>query len=174
MSETETKRHGKRVYRKRWPRKNLGELLNFLEGLHPQGLSLNELSGELGLTVGALSNLFMRDDLKLSRAEYIVSAYGYRLRLFFPVKTYPEGITPPVYTRKFDKAGNITGLAKYIYDSNWTINSVSKEIGIWPSILTNAFNKGDILLSNLYRITDALGIYFIWEYDKIQSGQEDV
>ena len=162
----------KHAYRKRWPAKNLGELLNFLEDLHPDGLSLKELSEELGITVQAISNIFIRDDLKLSKAEDIVRSYGYELRLFFPVKTYPVGIEPPQNERSFENAGNIAGLAKYIYDSNWTINSVSRSMDIYPTVLTNAFTKGDILLSSLYKITDSLGICFFWKFIKTNADGE--
>lgn len=160
-------------YKKRWPGKNLGELLNFLEDRHPDGISLKSLSAELGMTIGAISNIFIRDDLKLSKAEEIVRAYGYELHLFFPVRTYPVGFTPPQSDRSFENAGNIAGLAKYIYDSNWTINSVSKNMDIYPTVLTNAFTKGDILLSSLYKITDALGICFFWRFEKLEDKTKD-
>ena len=162
----------KLAYRKHWPRKTLGELLNFLEDLHPEGLTLKGLSDELGMNVGAISNIFNRDDLKLSKAEEIVRTYGYELRLFFPVKTYPVGIERPQYSRTFENAGNLTGLARFIYDSNWTIHSVSKSIGVYTTTLTNAFESGDIQLSRLYQITDLLGICFFWKYEKITGDTE--
>ena len=154
------------VYVKSWPRKNLGELLNFLEQMHPEGISLKALSGRLGMTPGAISNLFMRDDMKLSKAETIVRAYGYELKLYFPAKVYAEGIEPPKHGLTFDNAGNLKGLAQYIYDSNWTINFVAHSMGMYATMLSNSIKRGDIFLSKLYNVTDALGICFEWRYEK--------
>ncbi|MBR1434029.1 MAG: hypothetical protein IJ584_02830 [Bacteroidales bacterium] len=158
-----------KTYKKNWPMKNLGELLNFLDRMHPDGLSLNALSRKMGITPGAVSNLFMRDDMKLSKAESIVRSYGYELKLFFPVRTYAEGITPPNYAKDFDSAGNLKGLAKYIYDSNWSINYVATLMHMYPKMLSSAIKKGDILLSKLNMVTDALGICYFWRYVKIEN-----
>ena len=154
---------------KSWPRKNLGELLNFLDRIHPEGLSLGVISSEIGMTVAGVSNLFMMDDMKLSKAEGIAKAYGYELHLFFPVRNYSAFAIQPSYTRTFETAGNLEGLARYIYDSNWTINSVAHGMRKSPTMLSNAIRTGDILLSNLYKVTDSLGIYFFWKFEKIKN-----
>lgn len=169
MTTTKTKRH---AYAKRWPGKNLGELLNFLDRMHPEGLTLEALGRQMGMTPGAVSNLFMRDDMKLSKAEAIVRSYGYELKLFFPVRTFAEGIEPPKHGKTFDGAGNLKGLAQYIYDSNWTINYVATEMGMYNKMLTSAIKRGDIFLSKLYAVTNALGIYFIWKYENNDDNVE--
>lgn len=166
-----TTRKKQLVYTKSWPRKNLGELLNFLEQMHPEGISLKALSAKLGMTPGAISNIFMRDDMKLSKAESIVRAYGYELKLFFPTRTFPEGITPPQHGKTFDTAGNLQGLARYIYDGNRTINYVAHSMGMYATMLSNSIKKGDIFLSKLYNVTDSMGICFYWKYIK-QEQQE--
>lgn len=155
------------IYNKSWPKKNLGELVNFLERIHPEGLSLKILSDEIGITPQGLSSLFSRDNAKLSRVEQIVGRYGYELKLFFPVRTFPvEGIEIPPPKRTFPNAGNLAGLVRYINDSNYSIKYVANLIPRYPSLLTRAFETGDILISNLYQILDALGICVLWKFIK--------
>ena len=156
-------------YIKKWPRKTLSEVLNFLEMVHPEGLNIRILAQELGMTPGSVSNLFRRDNMKLSKVEKIAEAYGYQVRLLFPTKTYPEGITPPKHGKTFKNAGKLTGLAMYIYDSNRNIHFVSREMKMYSTMLNNAFSSGDILLTNLYKVTDHLGIVFLWRFEKIKQ-----
>ena len=154
------------IYKKCWPRKNLGEVVLFLESIHPEGLSINVIGKEIGMTPGAVSNMFMKDNMRLSKAEEIARKYGYTLTLLFPTKTYPEGIEAPKHGRTFERAGNLAGLAMYIYDSRKTVNSVANEMGIWPTMLVNAMKTGDIFLDKLYKVTDHLRIGVQWIYEK--------
>ena len=158
-------------YIKKWPRKTLSEIIDFLEMVHPEGLNIRILAGELGMTPGSVSNLFRRDNMKLSKAEKIAEAYGYEITLLFPTKKYPEGINPPNHGKTFEKAGKLRGLAMYIYDSNRNVHFVSNEMKMYSTMLNNAFNTGDILLTNLYKVTDHLGIIFFWRFEKKQQNQ---
>lgn len=162
------------IYNKNWPRKNLGELVRFLEKMHPEGLALKTLSEEIGITQQALSSLFSKDDAKLSRIEQIVRCYGHELKLFFPLRTFPvEGIEIPPPKKTFPNAGNLSGLIRYINDSNYSIKYVAGLIPRYPSLLTRAFETGDILMSNLYQVLDALDICVIWKFVKTNIQQEN-
>ena len=162
------------AYTKTWPRKNLGELLNFLERMHPEGLSLKALSEKIGITPGAVSNLFIHDDMKLSRAEEIARRYGYELHLYFPVRTFNGIVRPPEHGMTFEGAGNLRGLMMYIYDSNWSVNYVARNMGIWPAMLFRAMKTGDILISNLYKVADSMDIVFHWEWEPIRNDLKDM
>lgn len=151
-------------YQKNWPRKNLGELVNFLDKQYPDGFSLAELSEKTHMTNQNISQMFRRDDMKLSRAEKIASDYGYRLRLFFPEKEI-MGLDYSHKKRDFPNAGNLSGLVKYIADSNISINFMSQRIGRANIVLTNAFAKGDIFISTLYEIIKNLNIEVIWSFE---------
>ena len=153
-----------RVKRKKWPRKVLGELANFLERFYPNGLSLTGIANDLGMTPQAISNMFRRDDMKLSKAEEIASVYGYRLQLFYPVRVYKDDYVPPAPVRLYPDAGNLTGLVKYIQDSGYSITFVAEHNGMSTSTLTTAFKNGDIQLSTLYRILDCLGLWVSWNF----------
>lgn len=156
----------KKCYKKAWPRKNLGEVVNFLERIHPEGLNLNTLARELNTTEQAVSYIFNKDDMKLSKAQFIAETYGYHISLFFPEKTYPGGLSAPPPKRIFRNAGELTGLAKYISDSNYSISFVSMRAGKTSQMLMNALTTGDIYISNLYVILEALGITVIWKFIK--------
>lgn len=160
------------IYKKSWPRKNLGELVNFLEKMHPEGLALKALSDKIGITQQGLSSLFSRDDTKLSRAEKIAKCYGYTLKLYFPIRTFPiEGITVPPPKKIYRNAGNLSGLVRYINDSNYNIGYVANLIKAYPSLLNHAFESGDIQISKLYQILDALNICAIWKFEKDNESQ---
>lgn len=159
-------------YKKSWPRKNLGALVNFLEEQHPEGINLYVVADKLGITEQAVSYIFVKDDMKLSRAQEIAAAYGYSIMLYFPEKTYPEGIIPPPMKYKFENAGQLSGLVKYISDCNYSIGFVSKMIGMNPQMILTAFKKGEIFISNLYSIVNALGINVIWKFYKINDTEK--
>lgn len=160
-----------RVKKKRWPRKTLGELLNFMEQFYPEGISLAKLSGDLKVSPQAVSNMFRRDDMRLSKACEIVSSYGYELHLYFPIKRLESGYTPVPPSRQFPNAGNLSGLVKYIQDSEYPISFVAEQANIAASTVARAFDYGDIQLSTLYRIVDALSIYVNWQF--IKKGKDD-
>ncbi len=154
------------AYNKNWPRKNLGELANFLDRQYPQGIVLKDMAARTATTVQNLSQMFVRDDMKLSRAEGIVRAYGCRLMLYFPEKARLGLDYSPKVLRPFPNAGNLAGLARYIADSNISINHMSQRIGRANSVLTTAFTRGDIFISTMYSILANLGIDVIWSFEK--------
>lgn len=168
MELMETKEN--RCLKKKWPRKNLGQLVNFLERTESEGLSLEVLAKRLGVTKGSISNVFCHDDMKLSRAEEIAKLYGHRLSIYYPVQYYgfEDGLVPCEKKKAFPNAGNLTGLINYIQQSDFNIAYTAKLAGLSPNILYRAFNCGDIMISTLNRCTDALGITSIWEFEKIQ------
>lgn len=155
-----------RVKRKKWPRKVLGELANFLEQFYPDGLSLTGVAEDLDTTPQAISNMFRRDNMKLSKAEEIATTYGYKLKLFYPVRIFNDGYQPPAPVKTYPNANNLTGLVKYIQDSEWSVTFVAEYCNISTSTLTTAFTKGDIQLSTLYEILDRLGLYVNWKFIK--------
>lgn len=157
----------KSAYNKRWPRKNLGELLNFIEERHgTDQLSLQELSEDLEMTRGGASSAFRKDDMKLSKVQQIARKYGYRLDLYFPVRTYSDGYVAPKPRRQYPNAGVLTGLVKYIQDSGYSIQFVAEKMNVSPQCIHRAFNNGDISISLLNDFVDALGICVIWKFEK--------
>lgn len=153
----------------KWPRQNLKELIAFIEEQHGCEPTLENISERAGLSAANISAYFVRDDMKLSRAEEIVRKYGYELKLFFPLKEYPFGWETHISRKEFPNAGNLTGLVKYIYDSNITINHMRKRIGRSYAMITKAFTTGDIFLSNLYLMTNNLNIDVLWIFEKIET-----
>ena len=159
----------RKAYIKSWPRQNLAELLQFLEQRHPGGLKLRDFSERSGLTQQYASSIFRRDDMRLSLAEKIADTYGYQLKLYFPQKEYKFGIVPEglsKYRKDYPNAGNLSGLAKYMQDSMRTINSLSEAVGLNYSVIKDAFNKGDIYISTLYKILKNLNIQVLWSFEK--------
>lgn len=150
----------------KWPRKNLGELANFLEEMHPEGLSLSAVAKKLGVQQGAVSNFFRHDDMHLSRIEEIAGIYGYSLHLYFPVRKLEEGYEPRKPRTTFENAGALEGLVKYIQDSEYSIPFIAEQMKISPNTIRNAFRKGDIMVSTLNQMLDALGICMIWKFEK--------
>lgn len=160
------------IKKKKWPRKTLGELVNFLEQCYPEGLSLEKIADDLNTTPQAVSNMFRRDNMKLSKAEAIINAYGYRLELFYPIRVFSDGYKPHEPPRLYPNAGNLKGLVKYIQDSEWSITFVAEQSHMSTSVLTKAFDKGDILLSTLYEVLDSLGMTITWKWFKINKNNE--
>ena len=161
-----------KTYKKKWPGKNLGHLIHFLEDRYPQGLSIYTMSKDFQITPQAVSNLFVNDDMKLSKAEWIARLYGYELRLFYPKRTYSFEHEPIKPKRSFPNAGNLAGLVQYIFDSNVSPSHVAQKINLYSGALNRAFEKGDIMLSTLNATTDALGIHVFWQFEKIKSTKD--
>lgn len=160
-----------RANKKKWPRKILGELINFLEEMTPEGISLLAISGRTGASPSSISNAFVRDDMKLSKAEEIASRYGYALKLFFPVRRHEDGYVPAKPKKEYPDAGNLTGLIKYIQDSEYSITFVAERNDISPNVLNRAFKSGDISLNTLYRVLDSLNLCVIWRFEKTNDKQ---
>lgn len=161
-------------YRKRWQSNvnYMGELLAFLERQHPDGIAVLQVAERIGCTGQYVSQLFIKDDAKLSTVARIVSCYGYELHIFFPVKTYIFGAAPPPH-RAFPNAGLLAGLANYINDSNMTAHSVSRMSGLSFEVVNFALTRGDIKLSNLYTITDTLGISMHWQFVRKEEADDE-
>lgn len=160
------------IRKKSWPRKNLGELINFLETQHPEGLSLKTMSDRWKVSKANISNVFRRDDMKLSRVEEIAKLYGYELNLYFPVRHLDEGYVPVPPRGKYDNAGKLQGLVKYIQDSEYTISFIAEKMGVAPSTLSYDFRKGDMMLSLLNKMLDTLGICAIWNFEKKNNSKD--
>lgn len=159
------------THKKHWPRKNLGDLVNFLEERYPDGLSLAILSEELGVTKGSISNMFIKDDIKLSKAEAIARHYGYELKLFFPMKRYPEDYMPPVRIKEeYPNAGNLRGMYNYIRDSGMRLIDAARRCELTKKILADALSKGDIQISVLNKFLDGFEICVIWKF--VKNGDE--
>jgi lambda repressor-like predicted transcriptional regulator len=153
-------------YRKQWPRKNLGAFIDFLEERYPDGLSLQKLSEDIGVTVGALSNMFNRDNVKLSRIEEIADKYGYTLKLYFPSRNFADGEKPEPFIKEYHNTGNLYGMYKYIRDSGYSIEFVSEQMDVSNSVVKHALEKGDMQISMLNRFLEACGICCIWKFEK--------
>ena len=157
------------AYTKKWPAKHLGEMIHFLESQHKDGLNIMNIAEKTGLTPQYVSALFHKDDMKLSRAEKFANDYGYTLKLYFPQKEFKFGpiLISQTKRKEYPNAGNLSGLAKYLADSNITIHRFCKENNMSNSILSTAFKNGDIFVSTLYIIVEALGIDFVWSFEKM-------
>lgn len=148
-----------------WPQNNLVEVISFLNRQHPDGIRATYVSERLGVTPQAVSSILKSDDASLAWLERMAKAYGYVLCLRFPTRTYKAAIvSTPVNLSKYPSARNLSGLVEYSRDANLTINALAKKTGLGNRIIKRAFEKGDIKISNLKRITKALGINIDWEW----------
>lgn len=157
------------IYKKHWPKKNLGELVNFLEEIYPGGINLSMLSAELGKSVGSWSNMFNRDDLKLSKAEQIAEHFGYTLRLMFPARTFLNDYHPPVRIQPFETAGNLTGMYLWIRDSGMSISQVAARMDIMGNVIKRALSTGDIQISTLNLFADTFDVNILWQFEKKEN-----
>lgn len=163
------------AHKKHWPRKNLGPLVDFLEERYPEGISLAKLSQEFGVTKGSISNMFIKDDIKLSKAEWIALHYGYELKLFFPLKRYPEDYMPPVRIKEeFPDAGNLTGMYNYIRDSGLRLIDAARKCELTKKVLADALTRGDMQVSVLNKFLDGFEICVIWKFVKVKTEKEDM
>lgn len=153
-------------YNKKWPKKNLGELIAFIEGEFPEGIKLETISEKTGLAKQYISFMFKNDKMSLKMAERITSSLGHELKLYFPeLHDMPKH---PEVMREYPNAGNLSGLVNYLSQRNISIHHMSGRIGKSDSVIKLAFEKGDIQLNTLYEITENLNIEFIWEFIKNQ------
>lgn len=158
----EKKKYG--AHNKKWPAKNLGEVMGFLENIFPDGVSGKTLAADLGQTPQSISGLFCKDDMHLSKAEEIARIYGYELKIFYPIRKQYDWFTPPPPKNTFPNAGNLEGLVQYVNDAGWSIRFASQRMNKDPNIVWRAFNNGDIKISTLKQMLDALGICAIWKF----------
>ena len=155
-------------YKNQWPRRNLSEIIRFLESVNPQKMTLKIISEKIGTTEQNLSNIFIKDDMKLSRAMKIAEVYGYELTLLFP-KWKDYGIPPLHKKNEYPNAGQLKGLIEYTYNANCTIHKIAKMTGIDDNCIRQAFQTGDIRLSFLYRIMAELNIDAKWNFTKKEN-----
>ena len=156
-----------RSYRKRWPGKILGELTAFLRERHGGEMNEREIAKVLGCTQQNVCSMFIHDDMRLRKAEWIAEAYGYTLELYFPKKQFFfEDQLPPPHKTSYPNSGNLLGLTEYMLDSNWSVLHLSRITGCSYMALKNAFADGDIRLSELRRCTDAIKITCVWKFVK--------
>ena len=157
----------KSAYKKQWPAHVLGQLVLFLKERYPDGISEAKLAKRLGCTQQNICAAFMKDDMKLSKAEEIVRSFGYELQLFFTKKTFIcDGIKAPVHKKSYPNCKNLYGLAEYMLDSNWSIHYLAQRTDCSYEALKDAFASGDIKLSILTKVVESLNIFCLWEYTK--------
>ncbi|MBO6083200.1 MAG: hypothetical protein J6P46_09305 [Bacteroidales bacterium] len=147
--------------KKKWPGHRTGPLVEFLQGLYPDGIPLAKVAQQVGLAVPTLSCFFSRDNLHLSRAEEIVKAYGYELRLVYRYRgQYPAG---SAYSPS-ETVGNLYGIEEYCHRQKRTLHFVATMAGIKRQTLASALSKGDILLDKLEQVTGSLGLDIEWTF----------
>lgn len=153
--------------KKKWPKKNLGEFIGFLEDNFgdSRGIYIKAIADKLDTTPQNISALFIKDDMKLSKIEKWTNMLGFELTLYFPEKDIVLHPSPFVKPEKYPGAGNLTGLIKYIGDSNISVHYMAQRIGCAPQTINKAFVNGDIFISTLYKMTNNLKINIIWEFN---------
>ncbi len=156
---------------RRWKKENLYELFRFLENIYGGEIDLHDFSSRTGISYANASSIFLKDDMKLSRVESIARAYGYELKLFFPVIGFSlnSNWNKSQIAEKYPNAGNLTGLIQYMSDRNITMNYMSQRIHHSISVLKRSALSGDIFLSILYEIINNLKINVIWDFQKINK-----
>lgn len=152
-------------YNKKWPKKNLSELVSLLENEYPEGVKLDNLSKRVGMTKQYLSYMFKNDKMSLAIAERITNKLGYELKLYFPelhdIPKHPEVM------KEYPNAKNLSGLVNLLSQKNISIHYMSTRINKADSVLKRAFETGNIRLDILYTIADNLNIDFVWDFNRI-------
>lgn len=162
------------AHRKNWEGRNLRELIGFLDALYPEGVSLSTLSAATGTTRQNVSQLFRSDDMRLSEAQRIVGAFGFRIVLYFPIWEQVTGIAPKQKNKErknpYPNAGQLTGLCEYMLDMNRNISYLAREAGYSYGMIRRAFDTGDIKISSLRRLAEALHMPgFIWRFEPLEE-----
>lgn len=153
------------------PRDDLLKVRTFIaheQGRDGQKIDMTAMSKTTGLPYKGISRMFRVGDMRLSRAEAIGRAYGAHLRLLFPARPEMDWIeerirTSPI-TESDRKSGNLMGLKKYMEAMKITVNRASIRMGRSRKMLRQAFDTGDIKISNLGDICEELGISCIWQW----------
>lgn len=154
----------KKARRKKWPCGRTKQLVEFLQSLHPSGLTVSDLARDLRMAKPTVSRMLCSDNMHLSRAEYIAHIYGYELRLAYVYKgTYPVDTT--YYPRI---ANNLYGIDEYCQRMNRTYHYIADTVGIHQNSIVTALKTGDIMLSTLYTITNGLGMEITWTFLPIE------
>ena len=154
-----------------WPAHNLEEVVSFLRTQHPgeRGLA-RAVSERLGITVQAVSAVFRKDDASLAWIGKVAAAYGFQLRLSFPEIAQKGGrMLDKVAAINFPNAANLSGLVECVKRSNMTINALSRRINVHYVTIERAFETGDIKISVMKRIAQALGIRIQWTWAQIDK-----
>lgn len=144
----------------------INEVISFIEERNGGHFSEIEVARVLNVTPQAISQMKVKDNMRLSKAEHIAECYGYRLVLAWPNWSEKSGIEPLERKKVHDGAGNLSGLEQYILDSNRTIGSAAQMANIGRGILYRAFSTGDIMLRDLTVLSESLGIEAKWEWIK--------
>lgn len=156
--------------KKSWKRIVLKDLIAFIESQHGGGeTSLMDISEATGISTRNISAMFNKDDMRLSRAEAIAGQYGYRLKLYFPLKEYPHISGHHAIRNKYPNAGNLQGLIQYMDDSNISINYLSMKTGLNRRLIDRAFHSGDIFLSTLHKIMVNLKAEALWIFEPMNT-----
>ncbi len=148
---------------KKWPKKNLGHLVDLLEQVYPEGVTLSELAARTGNSVASLSAMFCRDNMHLSAVEGIARSLGYELAIGYKyMGQYPSDST---FTPS-GRSGNLSGLEEYCQRLNRSLNYVAGICGIKRDVISSALVKGDIMVGTLNMIAAKIGLTLFWHYQK--------
>lgn len=150
---------------KSWPGVILKEVISFLEMALPSGVTVKALSAAMQVPESRVSGMFKSDDLRLSMVENLAGNLGYELHLKFPVFSGME----PIEKKEYPCTGNLAGLSRYISDSNRSLSFVAKEACCSYDMLKRALSTGDIKISSLRKVEEALGINCVWEWVRIEE-----
>lgn len=133
--------------------KPLEELVEFLSQQHGDGLCQKAIADRLGVTPQAVSAMLRRGDLKLSKAEQIVSTYGFHLVIAWP-GNQPE-----------DRAiCNFARFHKYIVSTGMSVSAIALYSGISSGVLYHSLRKGDVSLGTMYAIAEYFKVELTWRY----------
>ena len=153
---------------KKWPRKNLGPLIELLIQEFPDGLALSAVEEKTGISQKGLSSTFCKDDTHLSKVEAIARALGYKLHLRYQY----QGNYPPDSTfTPSSKAGNLYGLEEYCQRLNRSVNYVATVCGVKRDTIASALSKGDIMVATLNRITAKIGLSIEWSFTRTTGNE---
>lgn len=122
---------------------------------HGDELCQKAIADRLGVTPQAVSAMLRRGDLKLSKAEQIVSAYGFHLVIEWPGNR-PED----------SDASNFDRFNKYILSTGMSVSAIAFYTGVSSGVLYHSFRKGDVSLGTMYAIADYLQVEMKWNYIK--------
>lgn len=149
-----------------WPAHNLDEVVSFLRTQHPgeKGMA-RAVSERLGVSPPTVSVVFKRDDASLSWVDKVAAAYGYELRLSFPVISMKGSVMQGrVAAMDYPNAGKLAGMVECVRMGNMTINALANRMKVNHHTVVRAFETGDIKISVLKRMARALEIEVEWNW----------